>query len=78
MRDIGLNCQYMIIFKNNRDVNQIEVLGRQLGIKHLSEAYRECIKVPYNPLIINIHPKTPEILKLQSNIFGYRRIYVKK
>jgi hypothetical protein len=42
-RTISLNVQYMVLFKNPRDMAQIEFLGRQVapGDKHfLSSAYR--------------------------------------
>jgi hypothetical protein len=79
MKDITLNCQYIILFKSNRDVGQIQILGRQLGVKHLVEAYEKAIKVPYGYLLVDLHPKTETLLKLQSNIFSpYRKIYVPK
>jgi septin family protein len=65
MRDIALNCQYIILFKNNRDVNQIKLLSRQLGLSHMVQAYACAIKEPYGYLLIDLHPKTPDILKLQ-------------
>ena len=39
-RYISLNTHYFILFKNQRDINQIKVLGNQLGIgKKLHQAY---------------------------------------
>jgi len=79
MRDITLNSQYFILFKNSRDVQQIKLLARQCDLKHLLLAYNKCIKQTlYGYLLIDIHPKTPDLLKLQSDIFGYRRVYVAK
>jgi hypothetical protein len=78
MRDIVLNCQYIFLFKSARDVGQVQLLGRQLGLKHLVLAYESAIKEPYGYLFIDLHPKTPSVLKLQSNIFGQRRIYLPK
>jgi hypothetical protein len=78
MRDITLNCQYWILFKNGRDMHQIEVLGRQLGLKHLVSAYEKCIKESYGYLLVDLHPKTPDLLRLQSHIFDYRRVYLPK
>ena len=78
MRDIVLNCQYLILFENTRDVTQLLHLRRQLGIKHLVEAYGKAIKEPYGHLIVNLKPRTDHRLKLQSNISGRRVIYVQK
>ena len=78
MRDIALNCQYIILFKSGRDVGQIQLLGRQLGLKHLVTAYDTAIKEPFGHILIDLNPRTPAALKLQSHIFSYRRIYLKK
>ena len=48
MRDIQLNCQYLVLFRNCRDVNQIEVLSNQMGLPHLPEAYRKVTSQPFN------------------------------
>ena len=78
MRDIVLNCQYLILFENTRDVTQLLHLRRQLGIKHLVEAYGKAIKEPYGHLMVDLKPRTDHRLKLQSNISGRRVIYVQK
>ena len=78
MRDIVLNCQYMFLFRNARDVGQIQLLARQLGLRHLVPAYEAAIKDPYGYLFIDLHSKTPSTLKLQSNLFGLRKVYLPK
>ncbi len=78
MRDIVLNCQYIILFKSNRDVGQIQLLGRQLGLKHLVPSYEICIKEPFSYLFIDLHPRTPALLQLQTNLFGYRKVFLPK
>ncbi|XP_055342017.1 uncharacterized protein LOC129590691 isoform X2 [Paramacrobiotus metropolitanus] len=78
MRDISLNSQYMVVFKSVRDTQQIKTLAHQLGMPHLPEAYKKAIKEPFGYLLINLRPETPDKARLQSNIFGYRRIYVEK
>jgi hypothetical protein len=47
MRDIALNCQVQVLFKNPRDVNQVKLLGRQLGIPLLHLAYTKAVKKPF-------------------------------
>jgi len=73
MRDVTLNCQMLILFKSPRDYEQIRVLGRQLGIPGLVNAYRNAIKARYGYLVINLQPTTPDLLRLQSNIFAEHR-----
>ena len=51
-RDISLNTHYFVLFKNQRDINQIGILGKQLGIrKHLQESYIEATKSVYSYLL---------------------------
>jgi hypothetical protein len=81
MRDITLNAQYFVIFKNVRDVNQIGVLGRQMGLPHLSEAYRKITEQAFQPVVIDMKPNTKDYLRIRSHIFpedGFSRLYVKK
>jgi hypothetical protein len=75
MRDITLNSQYFLLFKSPRDVQQIKLLGRQLGLPHLECAYKKAIKEPYGFLLVNLHPECDERLQLQSNIFGHHKVY---
>jgi len=74
MRDIVLNCQVFILFRNPRDINQIKVLSRQIGIPNLEKAYEKAIKARYGYLVVNLQPTTHEKLKLQSRIFDTARI----
>ncbi len=44
-RTISLNANYMILFKNPRDVNQVAMLGRQMypgNTKYFMECYHDC------------------------------------
>jgi hypothetical protein len=47
MRDIALNAQYLVLFKNVRDTGQIGVLARQMGLPHLVEAYQKATSESY-------------------------------
>ena len=78
MRDVALNCQVLILFKSMRDTEQIKVLARQTGIKHLPQAYNEAIKERYGYLVLNLQPHTPDILCLQSDILKKRKVYLRK
>ena len=69
-RDISLNTHYFILFKNPRDINQIQLLGRQLGIsKHLVDAYTKATKNPYSYLLIDLSPHSNPEYITRSHIF---------
>lgn len=76
MRNITLNCQYIVIMPSPRDIQQIIYLARQTGLKHLVEAYRYSIKEPFGHLLISLHPLGNPLLQLQSNIFMGRKIHL--
>ena len=76
MRDIALNSQYLILFKNKRDTQQIRYLAKQLGLKHFEKAYRKTTNEPFGYILIDLHPRSPDILRLQSHIFDHRRVYL--
>jgi hypothetical protein len=80
MRDIHLNSQYLVLFKNCRDVNQIKLLSRQMGIPHLVDAYNKVTSIPYQPLIVDMKPDTPDYLRVRSHIMPdeHMHIYVDK
>ena len=81
MRDISLNCQYLILFQNPRDINQVKVLANQTGLTHLPTAFDKVTSEPYQPLIIDMKSTTPAYLRLRSHVspkYPYMRIYVKK
>ncbi|GAU89457.1 hypothetical protein RvY_02006 [Ramazzottius varieornatus] len=68
MRDVHLNAQYLILYKNVRDVNQIKVVERQTGLSHLSEAYAAVTKKLHTPLVVDMEPDTPDYLRVRSHI----------
>ena len=68
MRDIQLNTQYFILYKNCRDTQQIETMARQSGLKELPLAYRQVTDAPYTPLLIDMKPDTPDYLRLRKGI----------
>ena len=69
-RDISLNTHYFILFKNQRDINQIKILGNQLGLgKHLYESYMEATKTPYSYLLVDLTPNSINEYMIRSHIF---------
>jgi hypothetical protein len=73
MRTVSLNCHYMILFKNPRDKGQIRALGSQMypgDSSFLVSAYREATDARYGYLILDLHPDTPEDLRVRTGIFS--------
>ena len=64
-RLISLSSHYMILFRQNRDFQQISCLGRQLfgkngQTKFFMSAYEQAISKQYGYLFIDNHPHTTE------------------
>ena len=81
-RNISLNCSHYVLMRN-RDLGQIENLGRQLygtgrGSTFL-DIYKRALTVnTYGYLLVDLGPNTPECLQLRTNILGetdYQIIY---
>ena len=81
-RNIALNCSHYILMRN-RDMNQIETLGRQLYGKgkgnEFVKIYKKALSINnYGYLIVDLAPNTPEELQLRTNILGetpYQIVY---
>ena len=81
-RNISLNCSHYILMRN-RDMGQIETLGRQLYGKgkgnEFLQIYKKALSVnKFGYLLIDLAPNTPEELQLRTNIAGetpYQIIY---
>ena len=81
-RNIALNCSHYILMRN-RDLAQIETLGRQIFGKSNSKEFLNIYKKAlsqnnYGYLLVDLGPNTPESLQLRTNILGetpYQIIY---
>jgi len=73
MRDIALNCQVLILFNTPRGYEQVKVLERQTGVSSLAATYEEAIKEPYGYIVVNLQPRTPQAIRLQTDLFGRHR-----
>src|SRR5271156_297006 len=70
-RDRDLNCQYFVLFNNNRDKMQIEYLSRQMfpSSNHfLRDAFMDATKTRHSYLLIDLHTETPQLLALRAKI----------
>ena len=71
-RTMNLNSQYIIMFKNPRDVGQITYLGRQMfprnGGQFLADAFKDATSKPYGYLFLDLKANTDEQLRVRTNI----------
>ena len=70
-RNISLNSDYMVIFKNARDQTQFTNLARQLmpsNIKFLMSAYKDATKLPHSYLMLDLKAATNDKHRIRSNI----------
>lgn len=71
-RLINLNSHYLILFRNNRDVQQVQTLGRQIfgrSNDYFMDAYRKATAGRWGYLVVNLHPRTTdEDYKLLTHI----------
>ena len=72
MRSISLNTHYLVLFKSPRDKTQARVLGQQMYPRNnnfLVSAYEDAISEPFGYLLIDLHPRSDDALRIRSRIF---------
>lgn len=72
MRDISLNCHFIVAFKSPRDRGQITTLARQISpgnTKYISEIFEDATRVPYGYLVMDLTQSTPDHLRYRTSIF---------
>lgn len=83
-RDISLNSNYIIYFKNPRDQTQIRYLSRQVlpnNVKFLEDAYRNATKDAHGYLMIDLKQNTEDAYRFKTNIYcadKYCIVYIPK
>lgn len=71
-RDISLNANYIVVFKNPRDRAQIQHLARQVfpeNPKFLVEAYHDASARPHGYLLLDLKQSTPDDYRFRTGIF---------
>ena len=71
-RTISLNSHYMILFKNPRDQGQMRSLAQQVfpaQVNFFMDAFREATKNEHGYLLLDLHPRTPDAVRVRSSIF---------
>ena len=72
LRDMSLNCHYLMLFKSPRDNSQISHLAKQMlpgHVKYMQESFQDATSRPYRYLLCDLKPETPTDFRLRSNIF---------
>lgn len=70
-RDISLNANYIVVFKNPRDRAQIQHLARQVCPENpnfLRDAYHDATKRAHGYLVIDLKQSTPDEFRFRANI----------
>ena len=71
-RTLHLNTYYTVLLRNQRNIQQIGILGKQIGKnKLLVEAFKDAVSRPYGYLILDLAPNTSEDLQMKTNIFPH-------
>ncbi|XP_036147283.1 uncharacterized protein LOC118647134 [Monomorium pharaonis] len=71
-RDISLNANYIVVFKNPRDRAQIRHLARQVypdNPKFVEEAYYDATSKPHGYLLFDLKQSTPDSYRFRTCIF---------
>jgi hypothetical protein len=72
LRTARVNTQYIVLMKNPSDKLQIMTLAKQLypgQHKFLTEAYNDATSTIYGYLLVDLHPKMLEKLRVRTNVF---------
>ena len=68
-RTINLNTHYMILLRNPRDVSQVSILAKQIGLmRSRPEAYEDSLSKPYGYLLVDLSPHTEKNHQLKTSI----------
>ena len=74
-RTMSINTQYMVLFKNPRDEQQIQTLARQVfgrNSEKLMSFYRKETNKSYGFVVLDLHPSTPINKRIVKN---YDRVF---
>lgn len=72
IRNISLNCHYIVAMKSPRDRQQLKVIGRQMGaddMPHFVESYDDATSQPYGYLLLDFTQTCPDALRKRTSIF---------
>ncbi|KAL3110853.1 hypothetical protein niasHT_014790 [Heterodera trifolii] len=67
------NSHYLVLMRNPAGALQVRTLASQLfpsKNNYFTEAYRDATEKQFGYLLIDMHPESPELLRLKTNIYG--------
>lgn len=84
-RSISLNAHYIIAFNNPRDTLGFRTLPQQAftgKVPYVLESFEDATSNPFGYLVMDLHPRTPNIQRLRTKILpashSYPAVYVDK
>ena len=78
-RTISLNSHYIVLFKNPRDQGQVRALAQQVfptQVKFFMDAFSDATKSDHGYLLLDLHPLTPDAVRVRSKIFKNEQIEI--
>lgn len=72
LRDMSLNCHYLVLFKSPHDSSQVTNLTKQMfpgHTKYMQKSFQDATKRPYGYLLCDLKPETPTDFRLRTKIF---------
>ena len=73
-RTMSLNTHYLVTMKNDRDKQQISILGRQFSpgnSNFLTQVMQDATRKPYGYTLVDFKPNTAPAVRVLSNIFPH-------
>ena len=68
-RDTELQNAHTVLFKSPRDVQRIDILGKQFGLGNtLQTCKADATSTPYDDLMIHLSPKTNDLLRFCTHV----------
>lgn len=69
---MSINCNYLVMFNNPRDLTQVTKVGSQMfpgKAKFFREAFEDATERPYGYLFLDSKPNVSKLLKAKTNVF---------
>lgn len=76
-RNISLNCNYFVLFKNPRDRSVATYIGRQMfpsSIRKFRNIFEDATSKPYSYLFIDTKSQTPDEVRLLTDVLGEKHV----
>ena len=74
MRNLSINAQHIVIFKNPHDKSQIRFYAQQVApgkVTSFLDVFNNCTKRSYGYLHCDFSQNTPEDIRYKTNLFPH-------